>query len=103
MLVDAHQHFWQLGRFDYPWMSSDLGVLYRDYLPPALEPILKANEVGKTVLVQASNSVEESRWLIDLADQYPRSSRLGRSNERQRCGPTGSSCTSEIQRCAASS
>ena len=71
MFVDSHQHFWQVGRFDYPWMSSDLGVLYRDYLPPALDPILKTNGVEKTVLVQASNSVEESRWLLNLADQYP--------------------------------
>ena len=71
MIIDSHQHFWQVGRFDYPWMSSDLGVLYRDYLPPVLKPILNANGVEKTVLVQASNSVAESRWLLELADQYP--------------------------------
>ena len=67
MLVDSHQHFWQVGRFDYPWMTSDLGVLYRDYLPHELAPILKDNGVEKTVLVQASNSVAESRWLLKLA------------------------------------
>jgi len=67
-MIDAHQHFWQVGRFDYPWMSSDLGVLYRDYLPEDLAPILAQNGVEKTVLVQASNSVAESRWLLELAD-----------------------------------
>jgi L-fuconolactonase len=71
MIIDSHQHFWQLGRFDYPWMNSSLGVLYRDYLPDQLEPILAQNGVSKTVLVQASNSVEESRWLLQLADDYP--------------------------------
>jgi len=70
MIIDSHQHFWQLGRFDYPWMNSSLGVLYRDYLPDQLEPILARNGVGKTVLVQASNSVEESRWLLKLADEH---------------------------------
>ena len=70
-IVDSHQHFWQVGRFDYPWMSSDVEVLYRDYLPPALEPILKQNGVAQTVLVQASNSVEETRWMLKLADDYP--------------------------------
>ena len=70
MIIDSHQHFWQLGRFDYPWMNSSLGVLYRDYFPDQLEPILARNGVGKTVLVQASNSVEESRWLLKLADEY---------------------------------
>ena len=68
MIIDAHQHFWQVGRFDYPWMTSDLGILYRDYLPSQLEPVLRENGVSQTVLVQASNSVAESRWLLELAD-----------------------------------
>ena len=68
MITDSHQHFWQVGRFDYPWMTSDLGVLYRDYLPHDFTPILRTNGVEKTVLVQASNSVAESRWLLNLAD-----------------------------------
>ncbi len=68
-MIDSHQHFWQVGRFDYPWMTSDLGVLYRDYLPAELAPILARNRVEKTVLVQASNSVAESRWLLSLADE----------------------------------
>jgi len=67
-MIDSHQHFWQLGRFDYPWMSSDLGVLYRDYLPADLAPIIARNGITNTVLVQASNSVAESRWLLELAD-----------------------------------
>src|SRR2546423_4829933 len=67
-MIDSHQHFWQVGRFDYPWMSSDLGVLYRDYLPHDLSPLLEQNGINQTVLVQASNSVAESRWLLELAD-----------------------------------
>jgi L-fuconolactonase len=70
-MIDSHQHFWQLGRFDYPWMSSDLGVLYRDYLPNDLAPILNQNGIDQTVLVQASNSVQETRWLLELADANP--------------------------------
>jgi len=67
-MIDSHQHFWQVGRFDYPWMSSDLGALYRDYLPNDLAPILQHNRITKTVLVQASNSLAESRWLLELAN-----------------------------------
>ena len=66
-MIDSHQHFWQVGRFDYPWLTRDLGVLYRDYLPDDLAPHLARNGVNKTVLVQASNSVAETRWLLDLA------------------------------------
>ena len=71
MIVDSHQHFWQVGRFDYPWMDSSVEVLFQDYLPAQLKPALDRLEISKTVLVQASNSVEESRWLLALAKQNP--------------------------------
>jgi L-fuconolactonase len=70
-IVDSHQHFWQVGRFDYPWMSSEVAVLYRDYLPPILEPLLNECGVAQTVLVQASNSIEETRWMLSLAEDHP--------------------------------
>jgi L-fuconolactonase len=70
-MVDSHQHFWQVGRFDYPWMSPELGLLYRDFLPSQLEPILQQCGVAKTVLVQASNNLAETHWLLSLADSYP--------------------------------
>jgi L-fuconolactonase len=66
-IIDSHQHFWQVGKFDYPWMSSDVAVLYRDYLPATLKPIIARNGVTRTVLVQASNSLAETRWLLGLA------------------------------------
>ena len=70
MIIDSHQHFWQVGRFDYPWMSPELGVLYRDYLPEMLEPTLRQSGVTKTILVQASNSLAETDWLLSLADHH---------------------------------
>ncbi len=69
-IIDSHQHFWQVGRFDYPWMIPEIAVLCQDYLPPALEPILKRCGVEQTILVQASNSVAETRWLLSLADRH---------------------------------
>src|SRR5689334_17738797 len=69
LIVDSHQHFWQVGRFDYPWMTSEVGVLCHDYLPEMLSPILDRNRVDKTILVQASNSLEETRWLLSLAER----------------------------------
>ena len=69
-IVDSHQHFWQVGRFDYPWMSPEVRVLYQDHLPQQLKPILESCGVRKTVLVQASNSRSETLWLLKLAEQY---------------------------------
>ncbi|MBC7932893.1 MAG: amidohydrolase family protein [Rubrivivax sp.] len=70
-VIDSHQHFWQVGSFDYPWMSPDVEVLYRDYLPTDLEPVLRERGVTGTVVVQASNSLAETRWLLGLADRHP--------------------------------
>jgi L-fuconolactonase len=70
MIIDSHQHFWQVGHFDYPWMSPEVGVLYHDYLPPQLEPLLRERNVGKTMLVQASNSLAETYWLLSLSDRH---------------------------------
>ena len=50
-------------------MTPQVELLCSDYLPGTLEPILERNGVAQTVLVQASNSVEETRWLLELADQ----------------------------------
>jgi len=66
-VIDAHQHFWDLGRFDYPWMTGPAAPLRRNYLPDDLKPILDDAGVRRTVVVQATPSLDESRWLLELA------------------------------------
>jgi L-fuconolactonase len=70
MRVDSHQHFWRLDRGDYRWLTPDLVPLYRDYLPEDLEPLLTAASIDRTVLVQAADSVDESRYLLSLAAEH---------------------------------
>jgi L-fuconolactonase len=71
MIIDAHQHFWHLSRADYDWLTPDKGMLYRDYLPTDLAPMLFDNDVGATVLVQAAASEAETRYLFRLAQAHP--------------------------------
>ena len=71
MMIDAHQHFWHLSRGDYDWLTPEKGVLYRDYVPAELAPMLVDNEVGATVLIQAAASQAETRYLFGLAEAYP--------------------------------
>ena len=66
--VDAHHHFWDLGRFEYAWMPPGRNVLHRNYLPGDLAPILERNGVSRTVLVQAHQSVQEAEFLLDVAE-----------------------------------
>lgn len=66
-MIDAHQHFWDPRVFSYPWMTAEVEPLRRAFLPRDLEPILREAGVDRTVVVQATHSLEESRWLLDLA------------------------------------
>jgi L-fuconolactonase len=69
MRIDAHQHFWHYTESDYGWIDDRMGVLRRDFLPADLAPILKANDFDRCVAVQARQSDEETRWLLELAEQ----------------------------------
>lgn len=71
--IDSHQHFWRPSRGDYGWLRADvpaLAPLVRDFLPEHLVPLLAANGVGRTVLVQAADSTEETEFLLDLASRH---------------------------------
>ena len=70
MRIDAHQHFWDLNRFQYPWMSLGESPLRRNYLPQQLEPILKRNRFEGSVVVQANTILDETRWLLELASEH---------------------------------
>jgi predicted TIM-barrel fold metal-dependent hydrolase len=73
VLIDAHQHFWNTARGDYGWMASlppDAPIL-RTILPGELEPHLKRWGIERTVLVQAAPSVEETEYMLGLADATP--------------------------------
>lgn len=67
-MIDAHHHFWSPSRGDYGWMSAEDPVLYRPYLPADLAPALAAAGVARTILVQAAPSVEETEYMLGLAD-----------------------------------
>ncbi|MEV0591639.1 amidohydrolase family protein [Nonomuraea cavernae] len=70
MIVDAHQHFWNLETGSYPWLTPEAGVLYRTYRPEDLAPELAAAGVEATVLVQAADSYQETDSMLALADAH---------------------------------
>ncbi len=70
MKLDSHQHFWKYDAAQYGWMKPEWPIR-RDYLPPDLEPLLARCGLDGAIAVQARQSLEESRWLLELADQHP--------------------------------
>jgi L-fuconolactonase len=69
VIVDAHQHFWDPARADYPWMTD--GPLRRRFGPEHLAPLLREHGVAGTVVVQARHELAETRELLALAAATP--------------------------------
>lgn len=71
MKIDAHQHFWQLGRFDYVWMQGEaLDPLRRDFLPDDLRPLLEKCGIQRSIFVQTVSNLDENRWVLELAARH---------------------------------
>lgn len=71
MRIDAHQHFWSYSAAEYPWIGKGMERLAHDHLPEDLAPLAAAEGIAGTVAVQARQSLEESRWLLELAAAAP--------------------------------
>ena len=70
MKIDAHQHFWKFDPVRDSWITDDMKVIQRDFLPDDLAPILEANGINGCVAVQASQTEEETDFLIELASNH---------------------------------
>ena len=82
-VIDSHQHYWETGRtfrfrglswvlgaVTYGWKQAGLQQLDRDFLPADLEPQISAIGCDRTVLVQALNNLDETRWGLELAGAH---------------------------------
>jgi L-fuconolactonase len=69
MILDTHQHFWKANRGDYHWMTPEVPILARDYLPGDLRPELQKAGVGQTILVQAAQTADETDFLLKIAEE----------------------------------
>jgi L-fuconolactonase len=67
MVVDAHHHFWDPARATYPWMTDALAPIRRRFGPEDLRPLLAANGVDQTILVQTRSSLDETREFLATA------------------------------------
>ena len=69
MKVDAHQHFWRYNEDEYGWIGEEMAALRHDFMPSDLEPLQKDLQISGTVAVQARSTLEETHWLLQLAEE----------------------------------
>jgi L-fuconolactonase len=72
MRIDSHQHFWKYNATDYVWMTEAHDILRRDFLPADIHPLLDDAGLDGTIAVQARQMVEETDFLLSLAESDPR-------------------------------
>jgi L-fuconolactonase len=69
MRIDAHQHFWKYNPFNQGWISDEMSILRRDYLPAELYHEIKTSDFDGTIAVQAEETYEENHFLNKLAEE----------------------------------
>ena len=72
MKIDSHQHFWKYDPREYPWIDDAKAALRRDYLPADLAREQGTTSYDGSIVVQARQTLEETRWLLELAEKDPR-------------------------------
>jgi L-fuconolactonase len=70
-IIDTHHHLWQYHPEEYRWIGPEMEVLKRDYLPDELTQLAGKTGVRATVAVQARQTLQETEWLLEVADFHP--------------------------------
>lgn len=68
--IDAHHHLWRYAKEEYGWITEDMSALARDFLPEDLRQELLPSGVHGSIAVQARQTLEETTWLLKLADEF---------------------------------
>lgn len=70
-IIDTHNHLWKLQQNEnFSWILDGMDRIRRDFFFDDLEKVLTDNQVTGSILVQAIPVMEESEWLLDLADKH---------------------------------
>jgi L-fuconolactonase len=70
MRIDAHQHFWRYDAVEYGWIDDSMAGLRRDFFPADAEREMRRGGFDACVAVQARQTIQETRWLLSLAESH---------------------------------
>ena len=69
-IIDSHQHFWNYNTKDFDWITDEMSVIRKDFLPNELQAIYQSNNVAGCVGVQVNQTEEENNFFLDFAEQF---------------------------------
>jgi L-fuconolactonase len=70
VIIDAHQHVWDLDRAAYPWLGPETPVWNRTFTFGELKPQLARNGITGTVLVQSADNDDDTELMLAVADEH---------------------------------
>ena len=70
-MIDAHVHFWKYNKIKDGWITNEMKVLQKDFLPGDLAKEIKENDLEGIVAVQAHQTEDETMFLLNLAEKNP--------------------------------
>ncbi len=68
--IDSHQHFWRYNPVEHNWMSDAMVAVKKNFLPNDLKPLLMENNIDGSVLVQVTQTHEETDFLLETAEEF---------------------------------
>lgn len=68
-IIDAHQHFWIFDPIRDSWITDDMSIIRKSFLPKDLASIYKELNIDGCVAVQADQSINETNFLLELAEE----------------------------------
>jgi L-fuconolactonase len=70
LIVDAHHHFWDPARADYPFLTDELAAIRQRFGPEDLAPLAAQAGIDRTIVVQTRSSLEETREFLATAADH---------------------------------
>jgi L-fuconolactonase len=70
MHLDSHLHFWHYNPGEYAWIDDTMAPLRRDFMPEDALGVMQPAGVDGCVVVQVRQTLEETRWMLQLAERY---------------------------------
>ena len=68
-IIDSHQHFWTYNKKDFDWITDNMSVIRKDFLPEELQSVYKENNIKGCVTVQVNQSEEENEIFLKYATE----------------------------------
>jgi L-fuconolactonase len=71
LVIDAHQHVWNLNRAHYGWLGPDTPQIHRTIEFDEVRPQLRQAGVSATVLVQSADNAQDTDYMFEVAAEHP--------------------------------